>query len=217
MKSKLLLILFVITTYIIGICAVQQIDLTYQVQNLLPWKNVPGLIFFQSEYTTQTIAVYSVPATNTSGKFISVNIPNKVTFSNIAYYVTTADNSANLYNIGGFGGTGTSGCLNGQTAPLVFNTGALAGSVLAPGTGNQHHAISGTPITINPGIYCVGYTGSNSPNVMILGGDNGNEIWAPYVSNTQVLSVSSSAVFNSSITAPALSWQFTNQVWFVLY
>jgi len=77
-------------------------------------------------------------------------IDNTITTTQVSYTITTADNTANLYDIGIYNATGT----------LVAHIGATAGTSFAPTGSNSQFTKSwtGGAATLTPGNYYLGFT-----------------------------------------------------------
>lgn len=178
---------------------------------------VPGFLL-TTNAVSLTTAQTSTPAQNAT-RLESVYVPNSVSsLSDVWYTLTTSDNSANVYDIGLYGPN----CLNGATSvPLVVHTGAQAGTVLTPGTGNVHKALTGAPVTTTglvPGWYCIAMTSSAAAPAAVWGGDTVTIHVAQFANGTSPAGgtgTTSGGALNATITAPAAGLTSTGSVWFV--
>jgi hypothetical protein len=143
-------------------------------------------------------------ATKLSSFYVSVSVSS---LGHLAYALSTADNTANVYDIGIYG----PGCLAGGTSiPLVVHTGPTAGTTLASSTGVKTIAVTGAPVTVNmpPGWYCFANTSSAAAPAAVFAGDSVNIHLAMFTHGAAPASstgTTSSGTLNSTITAPALS------------
>lgn len=178
---------------------------------------VPGFML-TTNAVSLTTAQTSTPAQNAT-RLQSVYVLNSVSsLSDVWYTLTTSDNSANVYDIGLYGPN----CLNGATSvPLVVHTGAQAGTVLTPGTGNVHKALTGAPVTTTglvPGWYCIAMTSSAAAPAAVWGGDTVTIHVAQFANGTSPgggTGTTSGGALNATITAPAAGLTSTGTVWFV--
>jgi len=162
--------------------------------------------------STPTSAAGSAVAQNAM-KLEPFYLPNKIVLSNLSYYVQTADNSANVYDIGAYG----PGCFNATASvPLAYHIGPTAGTVVAPSTGVKSIAISGGPISLLPGWYCYAYTSSASSPALVFGGNTTTSNWVPFGLNSAG-STTSSGTLNPTQNAPSLSWQLQGSVYMTIY
>jgi hypothetical protein len=162
---------------------------------------------FTNPSVNSTSAIGSAVAQNAT-KLSSFYIATSVSvLGHLAYSLSTADNSANVYDIGIYG----PGCLSGATGvPLVVHVGPTAGTTLAPSTGVKTIAVTGAPVTVNmpPGWYCFANTSSAAAPAAVFAGDSVNIHLAMFTHGAAPASstgTTSSGTLNSTITAPALS------------
>lgn len=176
---------------------------------------LPTNNFFQSQYSSITAGLSATTQNHTI--LYSVYIPGPASYvaSNLQYDVATADNTANSYDIGIFGGSGSNGCTNAQTAPRVAHTGTVAGTTLAPSTGVKTIALTGAPITIAPGFYCFAITSSGASPAFVIAGQSSSVFSVQFGSGTS--QAVGGATLPANITAPAISVQSGPMPFFVLY
>lgn len=93
----------------------------------------------------------------------SFNMPCSITFNKISYDVTTADNSANLYDLGIYSATGST---------LMCHAGATAGTTLFPGTGSHTATMTGNCVLVGGGTrYIVAFTAATATAKMASAGN----------------------------------------------
>ena len=124
--------------------------------------------------------------------YMSFQVTNKVTVGYFDYQMNTADNSANLYDIGVYSTTGS----------LLFHTGATAGSTLFSATGLKGNVAiaGGGTYTLYPGTYLFAYTTNCASACAVF--DSSSQASIVYYYSTGTGSTSSGAL-GSSITAPS--------------
>ena len=121
-----------------------------------------------------------------------------VTTTQVSYYVGTADNTGNTYDIGIYNSSGT----------LLVHTGSKAGTTFAPATGAYTLAwTAGT--TLQPGKYYLAITTSCTGSCAALAGDNASGV--TFLSKAAV-PVSMGGTLNGPITPPADAWNFASYV-----
>lgn len=158
------------------------------------------------------VSAAQAPAQNAT-KAWSFYIPYTITASKIGYYVQTADNTANVYDIGIYG-SGAAGieCLGGNAnVPLAAHCGPTAGTTVAPSTGAKTIAITGAPITFYKGWYGLAITSSAASPALVLAaeaGTNQNVSLTMFVANNTVGSTSSGTLA-STVTAPSTTESYT--------
>lgn len=116
----------------------------------------------------------------------------------ICYYVQTADNSANVYDIGIYNSSGT----------LVVHTGATAGTTLFAATNYACAAWSSTVSSLPAGQYAIALTSSAASPVALLGSINTSNFFSTGFATG---GTTSGGVLNNSITFPTVSWAGVNQ------
>lgn len=114
--------------------------------------------------------------------------PQAVSTSTITYNVSTADNTADVYDI----------CVYDNSGKLVAHTGALPGTTLFPATGARSQAWTATG-TIPAGRYYIGFACSAGCTAVVGGGNMGSFA----INQTGPAPVSNACV---SGTMPADSW-----------
>jgi hypothetical protein len=162
-----------------------------------------------SDLTTGTLPAAQLPAANwwitvpTGGgttpalssssnrmKVFGVILPYAVSTSQISYYVQTADNSANTYDLGIYDSTGT----------LKAHTGSIAGTTLAPSAGWKTLNWSG-PATLLPGRYLLAITSSCTSSCATFLGANANGI--TFQGSNVDLSIAQGGLCPGSVAWPA--------------
>ena len=163
-------------------------------QAISKWNN--GSTADSATVTQNQIRLYSYP----------VSVPvNSVKFG---YYVQTADNTANVYDIGIYG----PGCLGGATnVPLVVHTGPTAGSTIFASTSLKGPVNWATPAVLQPGWYCIAYTSSGATPAAVFGGGSTATLLS-FAEGTVAAQTSSSGTLPSTITAPATSYTVSTAV-----
>jgi hypothetical protein len=124
-------------------------------------------------------------------------LPYSVTTVNAVYDVTTADNTANAYDIGIFNSSGQ----------LVLHLGATAGTKFAPSLAFHTLAWAEGSTSLPPGQYYLGFTTNCSSKCAAIGASANN------VSFTIDASAGSSSggALPSTITPPADAWATGDQ------
>jgi hypothetical protein len=116
---------------------------------------------------------------------VSINYPLKT--SNISYYIQSADNTANTYDVGLYNSSGAQ----------IVHTGPLAGTAFAPSTGYKTQAWTAANMTIQPGNYYLALTCSATTGTATFGY---TFTWAAGANTSE--SVSTGGTLPSSITVP---------------
>ena len=119
-----------------------------------------------------------------------------VTTSQVTYYVGTADNTANSYDIGIYNSSGT----------LVVHTGTKAGTAFAPAAGSTTLSWAASA-TLQPGKYYLAITTNCTASCAAIDGDNASAV--SFLSKG-VVSVSAGGTLNSSLTPPADAWSYSS-------
>lgn len=167
--------------------------------NSIGGTDLPPQIAWSSLANSITTAALG-PTTTGNTKLYSVYIPGPLTISNIAYAVSTGDNTSNTYDLGAFG----PGCSGGATGiPLAFHTGSTLGSSMFPGTGIRREPIAGAPVTIQAGWYCIALTSSAASPAAVIGGGSVGNMTVLFTDNST--SATGGATLASTITAPSLA------------
>jgi hypothetical protein len=172
--------------------------------------DLPAVTFYQTQSSATSNAATAAVTTNNI-KLYAFYVPFPVKTSNFGYYIQTADNTSNSYDVGAYG----PGCLNSTSnVPLAFHIGTTAGTTLAPSTGAKTLALAGGPITIAPGWYCFAYTSSAATPALVFGGQSSQIFALPFATASVG---GGGAALPSTITAPALAWGPNAQLWMYLY
>ena len=116
---------------------------------------------------------------------VSINYPLKT--SNVSYYIQSADNSANTYDLGLYNSSGAQ----------IVHTGPLAGSTFAPSTGYKTQAWTAANTVIQPGNYFLALTCSATTGTATFGY---TFTWAAGANTSE--SVGSGGTLPTSITVP---------------
>ncbi len=101
---------------------------------------------------------------------VILNFPK--TTSQVSYYISTADNTSNTYDLGIYSGTA------GGTCTLQAHMGSTPGTTFASSTGWKTSNWTGGATTLSPGRYYLAYTTSCSSGCATLGGDTGGFTFA---------------------------------------
>lgn len=165
--------------------------------------------FVKSQGYLQTVGPYTAvwftqPQVSTAISFSStankaliwgVSLTYPLKTSNVAYYVGTADGSANTYDIGIYS-------FSGSTGTLVAHIGSTAGTTFAPSTGYKMAAwTGGGNITLQPGNYYLAITSScTSSCAQLYGGNTGGFTFA---GGNLSESVGSGGTLPTTLTVPA--------------
>jgi len=128
------------------------------------------------------------------------------TTTQVTYLVSTiADNTANVYDIGIYSGTGGGSCTQ------VAHTGPTAGTTFSP-TASTWKTLSwtGGAVTLQPGRYYMAYTTSCTTGCTTIGGDSAGMTFAGSSggANSNV-SVGSGGTLPATVTCPADSYATT--------
>ena len=172
--------------------------------------DLPAVTFYQTQSSATSNAATAAVTTN-NVKLYAFYVPSPIKTSNFGYYIQTADNTSNSYDVGAYG----PGCLNSvSNVPLAFHIGTTAGTTLAPSTGAKTLGLAGGPITIAPGWYCFAYTSSAATPAVVFGGQSGQNFALPFATASVG---GGGATLPATITAPALGWGPNAQLWMYLY
>jgi hypothetical protein len=141
-----------------------------------------------------------MPAQNTTRLWaisvpIALNNPTK-----IAYYVSTADNTSNLYDIGIYKSSGS----------LVCHSGAVAGTTFSSATGVKNISFVAGCGAMTPGRYYVALTttcSSSCAAITQINTASSTAVISPVsAANPSSGSATTSGALNSSVGIPADSW-----------
>jgi hypothetical protein len=121
-----------------------------------------------------------------------------VTTTQITYYVGTADNTANSYDIGIYDSSGN----------LKVHIGSKAGTTFAPAVGAYTLAWASSA-TLQPGKYYLAITTNCASSCAALAGDNASGV--TFLSKAAV-PVSSGGTLSTPVTPPADAWNFASYV-----
>lgn len=129
-----------------------------------------------------------------------VNLSIGTVADHIVLNVQTADNSANQYDIVGYGPK----CDNtNASVPLAFHTGAITSSTYFSATGTSKVVPLAQTYIFPSGMYCVGFTsGAASPTLVLGGTTTGAAVF--FATNTKISGGGNTGP--STITAPAASY-----------
>ena len=129
--------------------------------------------------------------------------------SNVAYYVSAADNSANLYDIGIACGAVGSSCNGGAYSPgqIIVDIGATAGTSFAPTASTTYSKNWSQGSTIlQPGKYYIVVTTNCASSCATISGDGSS--YAVTFQNAATAGSTSSGALPASFTAPADVWSW---------
>ena len=141
----------------------------------------------------------AIPFLANQTRLYSLDLSISVSATKISYTPSTADNSANLYNIGIYS-------VSGYTGTLACQVGATPGTTFAPSTSAVTLSFLST-CNLTPGRWVLAITAPTATAVLNGGGTTLLGISGPGASSNNV---TSGAVFNTSIGLPADSWTTTN-------
>jgi fibronectin-binding autotransporter adhesin len=130
-------------------------------------------------------------------------LPYSVTTTQITYQITTADNTANTYDIGIFNNAGA----------LVLDLGAIAGTTFAPSAAFDTLGWAQGSTTLAPGRYYLALTTNCSTSCAALGATPNFVSFAVNASG----GASSGGALPSTMTAPADAWNTGNQPTVVIH
>jgi hypothetical protein len=106
----------------------------------------------------------SFSASTLKANVYGINVYTPISTSKFSYRVdSTADNTANTYDVGIYSGT------SGGTCTLIVSMGSTAGTTFAPATSTWHQAVAwsqGTK-TLNPGRYYLALTGTAAGTALL--------------------------------------------------
>jgi len=135
--------------------------------------------------------------------FTGVVLTFPKTTTQVTYLVsTTADNTANLYDIGIYSGT------SGGTCTQMAHTGPTAGTTFSP-TASTWKTLSwtGGAVTLQPGRYYMAYTTSCTSSCATMGGDSAGMTFAGSSGNANSnVSVTSGGTLPATVTCPTDSY-----------
>jgi len=106
---------------------------------LVPWTN---------QSVSSSASALTVTASPSTAKVYGFVVTHPLTTTQIAYIVGTADNTANIYDLGIYNGSGS----------LVLNLGGIAGTAFSPTTGWKTASWTQGATTLQPGMYYVAYS-----------------------------------------------------------
>jgi hypothetical protein len=163
-------------------------------------------------FSPSTASSTLTAGTQNTTKVFAVYFPQAVTTVGFCYYVATADNTANVYDIGIYSATGT----NFATGTLIVHTGPTAGTTLFPSTNVKCQAWASSG-TVPAGYGAIAITSSASSPAAEFGGTL-NVLAAAYA--VQNVGTTTSGTLNSSQTLPNItssSWTNTSTPNFQLH
>jgi hypothetical protein len=138
------------------------------------------------------------PFSSSAGKasFYGIILQSPKTTSQVTYFVNTADNTANTYDIGIYAGT------SGGTCTLMAHIGPLAGTAVAP-TAATWMTKSWGPVTLAPGRYYLAITSSATSATFTTAVDNAAFTFTGSAGN---VSVTTGGTLDASRTCPTDSY-----------
>jgi hypothetical protein len=130
--------------------------------------------------------------------FTGVILDFPKTTTQVSYNISTADNTANTYDLGVYSGT------SGGTCTLQAHIGSTAGTTFASSTGWKTTNWTGGAVTLQPGRYYLAYTTSCTSSCATLTGDSVGFTFAGSTggANSNV-SVTSGGTLPATATCPA--------------
>lgn len=217
MGRKLALLAVAWLACMAGIAAVTQVDLTFQVKNILPVANGGTGIATSGTFFT-TVNNGSSPftsggiTTQNHTRIYAVYIDHIVPLNTFTYNVSVIDNSSNSYDACLYGTVPyPSGTLT--SIPLVGHSGSTAGSTFASPLG-LHSIAAASATTLSPGWYVFGFT-SNAALPLLAIGISGNSIQlTPFATTTLATGTNACA---ATITAPSPVWALSASVFMASY
>ena len=117
----------------------------------------------------------------------------------MTYNITTADNTANNYDIG----------IADTTGAIKARTGTLAGTTFSAATGARLQNWSGGAVTLQPGKYYVALTTSCTTSCAVLSGD-GSAAAVTFLNGSTAAVTAGGAL--TSFTPPADLWSWAGTV-----
>jgi hypothetical protein len=105
---------------------------------------------------------YAAPTNGTQAKVFGVFLPYALSTSQITYVVGTADNTANVYDIGIYDSSGN----------LLVNLGGVAGTSFAPTTGAIVKPWTQGAKTLQPGMYYIAFSSNCTATCAALNSDS---------------------------------------------
>ena len=137
--------------------------------------------------------------------FTGVILDFAKTSTQVSYNVSTADNTANTYDLGVYSGTAGGACT------LQAHIGSTAGATLASSTGWKTTSWTGGAVTLQSGRYYLAYTTSCTSSCATLIGDTGGFTFAGSSggANSNV-SVTAGGTLPATATCPADSYATTS-------
>lgn len=146
----------------------------------------------------------TVDTTANKAKLWGVVLTFPITTTQVVYNVTTADNTANVYDLGIYDTSGN----------LIVHTGPIAGSTAMNPTG-AHATNWAASNTLQPGKYYLAITTNCTSSCAVTVGD-GSTAAATFLNGVSV-SVTSGGTLNSGVTIPgdSYSWGSTLPSWWV--
>ncbi len=142
--------------------------------------------------------------------FTGVVLTYPKTTTQVTYLVSTADNTANTYDIGIYSGT------SGGSCTQVAHLGSTAGTTFAPTAATWKTASwTGGSVTLQPGRYYLAYTTSCTSSCAAMGGDSGGFTFAGNSGGASSnASVTTGGTLPTSVTCPTDSYTASSMpVW----
>jgi len=141
--------------------------------------------------------------------FAGVVLTYPKTTTQVTYLVSTADNTANTYDIGIYSGT------SGGSCTQVAHLGSTAGTTFAPTAAWKTASWTGGSVTLQPGRYYLAYTTSCTASCAAMGGDSGGFTFAGNSGGASSnVSVTTGGTLPASVTCPTDSYTASSMpVW----
>ena len=143
------------------------------------------------------------PTTKNVNKLWGFLLPYSVTTTQVTYDVTTADNTANNYDIGIYNSSGN----------LLLDIGAMPGTTFAPAKKFLTFAWVQGSTTLPAGRYYIGFTTNCASACGAVGGDTAHVSFAVNLS----AGTSVGGALATAVTLPADTWNTGNQPTFVIH
>ena len=150
--------------------------------------------YWTNDYIVTTAGEATISAANAI-KTWGIYLDKTLTVGSFCWFVSTADNTANLYDYGIYDNAGN----------LKGHLGATAGTTFSPNNGFQCHATS-AGFTLVPGRYYIAETSNCAATCAQLGGPGA---YASFNTNTTVVTTSTGGTLPATMTPAADVWTWT--------
>lgn len=150
--------------------------------------------YWTNDYIVTTAGEATISAANAI-KTWGIYLDKTLTVGSFCWFVSTADNTANLYDYGIYDNAGN----------LKGHLGATAGTTFSPSNGFTCHATS-AGFTLVPGRYYIAETSNCAATCAQLGGPGA---YASFNTNTTVVTTSTGGTLPATMTPAADVWTWT--------